>query len=344
MKKELRIITLNGYFNYGNRLQNYALTKVLESLDFRVKTIWNKSTLEVIKDFIKARVLFFIPKYRAYSKIYRFSKSNMQEVRKNKKDSSSIGYYVVGSDQVWNPRFINKDSTWHFADDISKTISYAASIGAVQLGKEYAEKLRRMLLKYNSISVREESAKKIIEDLDENLDATVVLDPTLLISKEKWSTLASKTNLKRTKGSYILCYILGDNNYRNVIEEFANKHSKKVIYFSDRKDSEYGIEEFLRLIKDAYLICTDSFHACVFSFIFERPFIVFRRTGGSDYMYTRLQNLIDTFKLKNREFNGKEIAKENLKVDYTEAKEILKREQEKSLAFLKKALDINNEK
>ena len=81
----------------------------------------------------------------------------------------------------------------------------------------------------------------------------------------------------------------------------------------------------------------------MFSFIFESPFVAFKRTGEANYMYTRLQNLIETFNLKNREFNGKEITKENLEVDYTEAKKILKKEQKKSLDFLKRALDIKDE-
>ena len=37
--KKIAIVTLNGYHNYGNRLQNYAAQEVLKSLGFHVETI-----------------------------------------------------------------------------------------------------------------------------------------------------------------------------------------------------------------------------------------------------------------------------------------------------------------
>jgi hypothetical protein len=211
------------------------------------------------------------------------------------------------------------------------------------LSRWQKQKFKEALKKYNAISVREQSAKDLLQPLtDKKIE--VVLDPTLLLDKTEYSKLERKPRNIKPGENYVLCYILGNRDHQEAIKKFAKGKNYKTIYFSDKRDSCYGVEEFLYLIHHAQLICTDSFHACVFSFIFERPFIAFRRTGKENYMYTRLQNLIDTFKLKNREFNGKEITKENLEVDYAGAKKILKKEQKKSLNFLKRALEIENEK
>ena len=79
-----------------------------------------------------------------------------------------------------------------------------------------------------------------------------------------------------------------------------------------------------------------------FAIINEKPFVVFNREGNHAKMNSRLETLISKFNLKNRWFNGKEITKENLGVNYAETKKNLKKEQEKSLNFLKEALDIKD--
>ncbi len=102
-----------------------------------------------------------------------------------------------------------------------------------------------------------------------------------------------------------------------------------------------GPEEFVYLEKNAFLICTDSFHSCVFSIIFNRPFVVFNRIGTKKSMNSRIETLLKKFKIDNRMFTGK-ITEENLRYDYTETYKILEKEREKSRKFLEKALDIEN--
>ncbi len=327
------IYTLNGYYNYGNRLQLFALSKVLERIHVDNNSYWPRNNKENAKLFLKHATPLAL-RYRKDRKLRKFTKKYITKQVKAPTGET----IVVGSDQVWNPNYLKKYP--HLLDtNRANNISYAASIGTSSLTNEQKEMFKRSLKKYSAISVREQSAKMLLQPLtDKKIE--VVADPTLLLDKVEYEALERRPRNLAENEKYILCYILGNRDHQEAIEEYAKEKGYKTIYFSDKPDSSYGIEEFLYLIHHARLICTDSFHACVFSFIFERPFIAFRRTGESNYMYTRLQNLIDTFRLKNREFNGKEITKENLKVDYTEAKEKLKREQEKSLDFLKKALDV----
>lgn len=329
------IFTLNGYFNYGNRLQLFALGRVLLKLGDKAMVYWPKKLRSICKEMVKYDILYNNSKE---AKLRRFTGMYIPK----RTGALSDSYVIVGSDQVWNPNYYLKHT--YLLDPLGgeKRISYAASLGVDELTEEQKRRFKSALKHYDSISVREGSAQKLLQPLT-NKKVEVVLDPTLLLDKMEYTELESMPKGLNNGEKYILCYILGGRDYLRAINEFATKHDYRIILFSDKKDSNYGVEEFLYLIHHAELICTDSFHACVFSFIFERPFVVFRRTGEADYMYSRLQNLIDTFKLKDREFNGKSITEKNIKVDYMEAKEILKKEREKSLKFLKDALGVKDE-
>jgi len=333
-KHQITIVTINGYSNYGNRLQLFALSRVLKMQGYSVHVYIPNAIYDKAKKLIKYKTIIkYI--YLKQSRLYIFTQKHISKTLND--NNSQIEIY--GSDQIWNPNYIKTSPYLLNTRSKAFKISYAASIGKSELSNHEKRMFAESLRDFKFISTRELSAKKLLQPLtDKKIE--VVLDPTLLLDKTEYSKLERKPRNIKPGENYVLCYILGNRDYQEAIEKFAKEKRCKTIYFSDKRDSSYGVEEFLYLIHHAKLICTDSFHACVFSFIFERPFIAFRRTGESDYMYTRLENLIDTFKLKNREFNGKEITKENLKVIYAEAKEILKKEQKKSLNFLKKALDI----
>lgn len=340
--KKIGIVTLNGYFNFGNRLQNYALTKTLENLDFDVYTIWHKNKTNVMKDFIKSK-LIFMRKYNRFKHFYKFSKKNMKELLFSLNNLEKMDYYIVGSDQVWNYNYIQKDHTYFKPYKSKPTFSYSASLGTKDIPKEYWRDYQEMLKDYKSISVREENGKQILKEILNRDDIEVMLDPTLLLDKEQWTKVAKKPHNLDESEKYIFTYFLGDlkNAEKNIIQDFAKANNCKVIDILDEKSKLYscGPEEFIYLIKNCFLVCTDSFHACVFSIIFNRPFIVFKRQGKSDYMYSRIENLLTQFRIKNREFNGL-ISKSNLRCDYSEAYDILNKEKEKAFKYLKNNLDI----
>ena len=114
----------------------------------------------------------------------------------------------------------------------------------------------------------------------------------------------------------------------------------------DRNDKYYecGPGEFLYLEKNAFIVCTDSFHACVFGMIYNKPFIVFDRVQDNiKNTNSRIDTFLKKFSLEDRRYNGKNITKENLEHDYTEAYQILEEERKKSDAFLKNALNIKEQ-
>lgn len=332
---KIGIVTLNGYFNYGNRLQNYALSKSIEQMGHEVITIWDKDRKEISKDFIK-RQLIWIPRFRRYRNFMIFSRRFTREVLLSKK--GKMNYIVIGSDQVWNPRYIKETPHLLYEPENGEVvISYAASFGCPVLPLDEVKNFKEHFIKYKAISVREKAGLEILSEMGID-NAVSVIDPTLLLTRNEWDEIkVSPSDLKR-EGKYILKYFLGDisKEESKAIVSFAHENNMAVIDLGDQ-GSKYFISdpsEFISLVENAELICTDSFHACVFSFIYDKSFIVFRRKGCSDYMYSRIESLLSVFHFSDREFNGLSITRDNQLHDYTEAYRILEKEREFGLNFL----------
>ena len=257
-------------------------------------------------------------------------------------------YFITGSDQVWNPTFgrLREVDLLEFTEP-KKRISYAASFGISSLPEQYNEKLKNALKDYKAISVREDAGKKIIENVVGRKDVQVLIDPTMLLTAAEWDKVAKKPEQLKTD-RYILNYFLGElsEKRKEEIDRIAKENDCEVINILDKNSPFYctGPSEFLYLEKHAFLVCTDSFHSSVFAILYNRPFIVFGREDNTVSMNSRIETLINKFNLKNREYNGKEITKENLNHDYTEAYEILNEERKKSMTFLMKALDVEEVK
>ena len=202
---------------------------------------------------------------------------------------------------------------------------------------------KERFLKFKAISVREDKGKEIIEDLTGRKDIEVLVDPTMLLTSDEWDKVAKRPEqLQRDK--YILTYFLGElsDSRKKEIQRIAKENDCEVINLLDENDAFFatGPSEFLYLEKNAFLICTDSFHSSIFAILYNRPFVIFNREGNVQGMNSRIETLLSKFKLENREYNGKNITNENLHHDYTEAYKILEQEREKSKNFLQKALDI----
>lgn len=342
--KKVGIITLKGNFNYGNKLQNYALVKRIQDYsNYEVTTIWKKVKFLYLRRIVKS--IIYRKKYKREKNFIKFNKYlNIMRVDYNK-ELPFFDYIEIGSDQVWNTSFPNFDEKEFLAVPFkkSKKFSYAASFGINDISDDIKEVFKENLNKFKKISVREEQGINIIKGIDKDLKPEVVIDPTMMLTKEEWSKIASKPKVLKTD-KYILNYFLGkiSKERADEINRIAQENNCEIINILDKNSPFYscGPEEFLYLEKNAFLICTDSFHSSVFAILFDTPFIVFDRVDHNKSMNSRLDTLLSTFGLENRKFNGKQITKENLNHDYTEAYKILEEERKKSEKFLKKALDI----
>ncbi len=355
--KKIGIITLCSNDNYGNKLQNYALKKVLENKDCEVKTIWVENSFK--SNPIKAFFKYIKNKYKDYIKNYRrskyfikFNKLYLNLDRKKvifnndlKKLDRKYNYFVVGSDQVWNPKLFNNFKTYFMLDiQKEKCFSYAASLSINEIPKQLKDNYREGFNHLKCISIREDRGKELAEQIVQNSEIEVLIDPTMLLNSSDWDKIVKRPNcLKNNK--YILNYFLGklSKERKAEIERIAKENECEIINILDSNSPFYktGPSEFLYLEKNAFLICTDSFHSSVFAILYDRPFVVFDREGNGTNMGSRIDTLIDKFKLKNRKFEGR-IVYENIHHDYSEAYKILETERKKSNIFLDNALSKGN--
>lgn len=350
------LVTINNS-NYGNRLQNYAIQEVLRKYNVDTVTIRNislmnkkKNNIEYIlrnvkhlfkkNDFLdkKEREQYFVE----FNKYIDFSKKTFNWFNLNW--LNEFDYFITGSDQVWNPKFrLSKFDLLTFTSP-EKRISFSASIAIDSIPDEYKELFKKEVREYKAISVREEKGKEIVEELTKRRDVELLVDPTMLLSSDEWDKVAKKPKQLKSE-KYILNYFLGElsEKRKKEIQRIADENNCKIINILDENDPFYetGPSEFLYLEKNAFLVCTDSFHSSVFSILYNRPFIVFEREDEQHInMNSRLKTLITKLQLKDREFNESYITDENLNHDYTDAYKILEIERSKSFNFLKNALKI----
>lgn len=218
--------------------------------------------------------------------------------------------FVCGSDQIWKPGVVCREYLLKFVPDNIHKFSYAASISKNMLSNDESNYLVKGIERLNAISVREQQAKELLKKYTDKKVEWVV-DPTLLLCKDEWEKECSNLDINY---EYIFCYLLGfDKKQRKIIEKLAKSKKMKIVTipfadgrynFMDRNfgDIHYcnaGPNEFLALIKNAKLVITDSFHATVFSNIFETDFYVLERTEEKS-MNTRITSLLDMVGLSDR--------------------------------------------
>lgn len=368
------IITFHYANNYGAVLQAYALLTYLKNEGFEAQIIdyrneYLKSTKKVFKPFnsmknIAVNVATLKHCFSLLNKRRKFESfieqcldmtnifSTYSSLEANPPEFDA---YICGSDQIWNPGILFDAA--YFLEFVRsgsyRKISYAASFGASEIDKMYAEKITDHLRRIKYLSVREQSGARIVEKLL-NRESAVVLDPTFLIKKQDWDKLLSK-HLKNSREiiyPYILCYYLEKNSLNQII---VNKVKRQTGYrvisimtsFFNQVDSDIIVEdagplEFIQLFRDAAYVCTSSFHGTVFSIIFEKQFQVLAHSKTN----SRLKDLLDKLELEERLIYSSEmILNSNAELDYKKVKRLLDLEIQSSSEFLKKALTsiINEE-
>ena len=378
---KIGILTLNGYINYGNRLQNYALKGILEdklTLNSSVKTVMNetmrnidveksKSLKEkILKSNMSEKISWLNLKVKNYKErkindlrinnFKKFSGKYLNEmeysIRENNIKEEFINefdYFISGSDQVWNPND-NKVSSVSFMTFApkEKRLTYAPSFGVSEIPNEYKEDYTKWLNGIDNISVREEAGAKIIKDLT-GKDALVVVDPTMLLTKKEWLSI-SKVHENKPKEKYLLTYFLGEipKDIKKKIKSISKNNKLKVVNLAQIKDSKYYLadpSEFIDYINDAEIFVTDSFHGCVFSLLMDTALVVCDRVGETSVtsMSSRIETFVNKFYIQDRQFNN--VSDEALfKTNYKKAYEVLEVERKKSFDYLESILKVKVEK
>lgn len=343
----VEIITIISY-NYGNRLQNYALQEYLKKLGVEVCTSRLRPQNYLILR--KIRNIWLKVRRKSDKELFAYFNTKIQWKKSNgftNKDDETINYYIAGSDQIWNPLFkFNSDREFLTFTDKEKRIAYAASIGLDELPEEVKERYKRNLSSFRYISVREDAASKIVEELT-GTKVPVVIDPTMLLTAEEWKRVTRYSVLKISQ-PYIIKYFLGIRNpkYEEFIDKYAKEHSYQVIDITKHQEcgiTGIGPAEFVYLLMNCEAAFVDSFHGTVFSILFHKPFLSFSRPYEEGYgdMNSRFDTLLNMFDLKNRYITSPENCVEIDKpIDYCYVDRILQEKRIEAKNFLKTALSI----
>lgn len=356
--KRIAIITLHSIEpNYGNCLQNYAVQIVYNSLGFDTSTELYRNEYFCKKDILKIIILKLsfgmVPRaserYNSYCKKQSFQKFYDKYIKSitHRRVTDIIDkydFFSVGSDQVWNYKWYNGDDCSRFLlsfVDSPNKIAFSPSFGVESIDDNWRDVYANELSKFKAISVREKTGAEIIKQLT-GRDAAVIVDPTMLLSKADWKKISKKPKGVEEDG-YVLTYFLSpmSNEARNRLENVSKGF--KVYKLNDCEDTiigKSGPSEFIWLFEHANLILTDSFHACVFSFLFGKPFIVFDRNWNGLNMNSRIDTLLHTFRLE-RKYANSGLENDIWEHDYTEGYKQLENEREKAIKFLKEALGVD---
>ena len=347
--KKAGIITIYGdYENYGNRLQNYAVQECLKKLNldpFTIKYMHigaeeEASTIDYNLDRLAA--------CKDFNDNIKFYDEKIYVDRETPEGyGNDLDYVCIGSDQIWNYNFRRIFSRKAFADFMPKVkkMAFSASIGVSNAPdkdtedyKIFAENLNEL----KAISVREEAAKDIIKEISGRDDVKVVLDPTMIVTREDWEKVIKRPKQLKTDNYIVKCFLgTVEPEKEAAIQKFAKENGCEVIDVMS-EDSEYfgiGPAEFVYLEKNAKLVATDSFHSSVFAIIFDTPFVVFQRSDNKlKSMHSRIETLLGTFKLEHRIFEN-EITDDMFRQEDNEvAQKILAEKRKDAMDYFKTVL------
>lgn len=346
--KKAGIITIFNEYNFGNRLQNYAVQETLKKLNLDVKTIKYLGLYDKVASSETEKDISRLNKFKDFNKNIVFADEIIYKELDVRNDfHEDFDYFIIGSDQIWNFTFDRLFSDKAFAAFAPKhkKISFSASYGVSYLPEEETEFHRickNGLEDMKAISVREHVGKDLVKDLSGRTDVEVLVDPTMMLTCREWEKVMKKPDMLKTD-KFIVKSFLGDtsNKAMQEIVRVANENNCEIVDISNENSPYYdmGPAEFLYLVKNAFLVATDSFHACVFSILFSTPFIVFEREDSvSEKMHSRIETLLEKFKMENRIFEDN-ITEEILNFDCSHTVPILEEERDRVISFLQNALE-----
>ncbi len=344
---KIGIMTFHWATNYGAVLQAYALQQTLNEMGHEAVLIdyYPPKFKKTILNILKIKRVYLIPRslksrkkekniapFRAkYLKRTMYYPSS-QELRES---ATYFDCYICGSDQIWNQSFVRSSEQEknfaYFLDFVPKDkiiASYAASFGANTYPEDLQSDLKEVLLRFDEISVREQSGVEIIKRL--GIDkAQLVPDPTLLRSAEHYEALLCEG----PKDKYVCSYMLHGKQkdalpVLNALFEMGLKH---------RACSDNGVEQWLTEIHSAAFVVTNSFHGTVFSILFHKPFAAVLIDGSG--MNDRITTLLKTLGLEDRIYQGDQTML-SAQIDWTSVDEKMDVYRQCGYAFLENVLNI----
>lgn len=361
--------------NYGGLLQAYALLRQISDMGYDAEVVCydykyttRKMRSHGVIAYLKRikRSLLWVKHLKTNQELvkrqfalYRFGEEYIKHSELVFTDDTIFecvdlfDIFVTGSDQVWNPDWYREPFMLSFVPKDKKKLSYAASMGKSKLSAEQGALYKEKLSDFDALSVREEEAAIPLKEVL-GREVEWVLDPTMLIEKGHWEEMCTPRQIKKR---YLLCYFLGDGTDERIIaKQYAKKNGLKIVTLpylgGSLRDCDkrfghlklFGIMPFelLSLIRYSECVFTDSFHATVFSSVFQKDYFVFERNRAEE-MSTRIRSLTILLNSEDRFCNTQERKKlsyiESLdSIDYSFENERLMKMKRHSIEFLRFAL------
>ena len=369
--KKIAIMTWLYNGNYGTLLQAYALHTFVKNAGYEVENINYRSSLKTkLKNWIvnKNSPALFIGKFKdKFSKIDSaanekknenfsdFLKSNIKltELASSPEELVRIGngydVFICGSDQIWSPYLMNPSYFLSFVPDSKPKIAYAPSFGVTSTSAKKEKMICDFVKRFCYVSVREKQGSDFLKRIT-GKDYPVMVDPTMLLERKDWEKCISD-RIENEK--YIFCYMLTYNQkYVNAVKEYADKNKLKVILIKNDTGFEStgftvvenaGPQQWLNYIKYAENVFTDSFHGAIFSIIFHKELVLFKRFSDKSgtSQNSRIYTLTETLNIKDRIVAESSLEKiENMNaIDFESTDNIMSVNAEKSGKWLLDALE-----
>lgn len=360
--KQIGILTIFKASNYGAVLQAYALLKTIENLGYAPKIInyepkgfGGKNKHGHFLGFIKHFIKYYILGYeRTKNHKFKIFRSHYLPISKEYDTffyniDQEFRLIVVGSDQVWNPEYTNGiiDEGFilqHINNSVTK-ISYASSAGSYIFEGKNANILKKSLLKFKAIAVREQSLAIQFTNMGIQ-NVKTVLDPTLLVPQTTWDEIAKDSADICPPNEYLLIYTFDNNSdCFKVSRAIAQKLHLKIVSinfkFCGGKTADYNISnaspsDFLALFSHASFIVTNSFHGTCFSLIYKKNFFSIKKKNNPQ----RVANLLSSIGLEGRILDGMDDLKDvpSFSIDYYNVDSRMRNLQNHSLSYLKENL------
>lgn len=368
------IMTWFSYHNYGSALQACALARVIGDLGYEALMI-DYPPKGRVEPLLKIDGKYLVGKaVRRLKEAGRETRPYASPAREDAFDAflsarltrtprcetftdlyllnKSCAAFVCGSDQIWSPLCFDEKYFLNFAQPAEKAVAYAPSIGASEIADPaIAEKMKRLLERFPSLSVREAQGAALIKELT-GREAKVVLDPSLLLTAEKWTQFVPQAGKRLIADDYAVCYFLGDSaRYDAYVRKMEEAYGVPVYVIpvteADRgrrvAPFDVGPAEFLSLIRYAKHVCTDSFHGLALSVLFGTPFTVFKRFADDSYenQNSRIFNILRLLSLEERLADPADPSRiaALAACDFSRAHLLLDKLRQESLAYLADSLN-----
>lgn len=313
-------ITLHDTDNCGSSLQSFALQHFLilneidnEIIDYVPSYVKNNGSC--LKTLIRKTIFFKDSiirdiKFKKFKKKYLIvTKRKYKTYNQLNREKFDCDYLITGSDQLWNSTYkCGNDPAYYLNfSNSTKKIAYAVSVGKEKIDEKNMNIIQKNVNNFKWISVREGSSVKQLKQVINNINVEHVCDPVLLNDINEYNLIKNKRIIK---GNYILVYMaqIPDSNFMNcIIEKLRKKYKAKVVLigsyrnrcYSDIHIRDVAPGDFLSLIDNAEYIVSNSFHATMFSLMYEKQFCsILPENNGA-----RIKEILDKVGLKENYIN-----------------------------------------